>query len=227
MTLNFDNYDVDIDVEATRRAHSRLPRTSEKCGCAGCRNFTLAIGDVLGEGGRRLFASVGVEDPAKATESCVDLPYGDGTFLYGAWYHLFGRVRRRFEAVPDATSAEWGEARERRVGERAHQLRGWAQNHREGGRLRGCRHRPDGAVSGGGPVGPGRAQPLPGRVGADFWPPPAPPHERGAGGDGIYLRRYSQFGLDGFPHEDRVRPVAEWRGRRVADGRYHLRGDMP
>ena len=120
MTLNFDNYDVDIDVEATRRAHSRLPRTSEKCGCAGCRNFTLAIGDVLGEGGRRLFASVGVEDPAKATESCVDLPHGDGTFLYGAWYHLFGRIRRRFEAVPDATSAEWGEARERRVGERAH-----------------------------------------------------------------------------------------------------------
>ena len=108
MTLNCDNYDVDIDVEATRRAHSRLPRTSEKCGCAGCRNFTLAIGDVLGEGGRRLFASVGVEDPAKATESCVDLPHGDGTFLYGAWYHLFGRIRRRFEAVPDATSAEWG-----------------------------------------------------------------------------------------------------------------------
>ena len=120
MTLNFDNYDVDIDVEVTRRVHSRLPRTSEKCGCAGCRNFTLAIGDALGEGGRRLFASVGVEDPAKATESCVDLPHGDGTFLYGAWYHLFGRIRRRFEAVPDATSAEWGEARERRVGERAH-----------------------------------------------------------------------------------------------------------
>ena len=173
MTLNFDNYDVDIDVEATRRAHSRLPRTSEKCGCAGCRNFTLAIGDALGEGGRRLFASAGVEDPAKATESCVDLPHGDGTFLYGAWYHLCGRIRRRFEAVPDATSAEWGEARERRVGERAHQLRGRAQNHREGGRLRGRRHRPDGAVSGGGPVGPGRAQPLPGRVGADFRPPPS------------------------------------------------------
>ena len=91
--------------------HSRLPRTSEKCGCAGCRNFTLAIGDALGEGGRRLFASVGVEDPAKATESCVDLPHGDGTFLYGAWYHLCGRIRRRVEAVPDVTAAEWGEAR--------------------------------------------------------------------------------------------------------------------
>ena len=76
-------------------------------------------------------------------------------------------------------------------------------------------------------MGPGRAQPLPGRVGADFRPQPAPPAQRGAGGDGIYLRRYSQFGLDGFPHKDRVRPVAEWRGCRVAGGRYHLRGDMP
>lgn len=66
MALNFDNYDVDIDVEATRRAHSRLPRTSEKCGCAGCRNFTLAIGDALGEGGRRFFTSVGIDDPAQA-----------------------------------------------------------------------------------------------------------------------------------------------------------------
>ena len=120
MTLDFKNFSVEIDAEATRQAYEGLPRTGEKCGCVGCRNFTLAIGDALGEGGRRLFASAGVEDPAKATESCVDLPHGDGTFLYGAWYHLCGRIRRRFEAVPDATSAEWGEARERRVGERAH-----------------------------------------------------------------------------------------------------------
>ena len=120
MTLDFENFSVEIDAEATRRAYESLPRTGEKCGCVGCRNFTLAMGDALGEGGRRLFASAGVEDPAKATESCVDLPHGDGTFLYGAWYHLCGRIRRRFEAVPDATSAEWGEARERRVGERAH-----------------------------------------------------------------------------------------------------------
>ncbi|AKT49428.1 hypothetical protein ADJ70_11500 [Olsenella sp. oral taxon 807] len=120
MTLNFDNYDVDIDVEATRRAHSRLPRTSEKCGCAGCRNFTLAIGDALGEGGRRFLASVGIDDLAKATESYVNFVQRDGTLCYGGWCHLCGRIRRRFEAVPDATSAEWGEARERRVGERAH-----------------------------------------------------------------------------------------------------------
>ena len=120
MTLDFKNFSVEIDAEATRRAYEGVHRVDEGCDCAGCRNFTLAIGDALGEGGRRLFTSVGVEDPAKATESCVDLPHGDGTFLYGAWYHLCGRIRRRFEAVPDATSAEWGEARERRVGERAH-----------------------------------------------------------------------------------------------------------
>ena len=118
MTLNFDNYDVDIDVEATRRAHSRLPRTSEKCGCAGCRNFTLAIGDVLGEGGRRFFTSVGIDDPAKATESYVNFVQRDGTLCYGGWCHLCGRIRRRVEAVPDVTAAEWGEASVLHVGSR-------------------------------------------------------------------------------------------------------------
>ena len=204
MTLNFDNYDVDIDVEATRRAHSRLPRTSEKCGCAGCRNFTLAIGDVLGEGGRRLFASVGVEDPAKATESCVDLPHGDGTFLYGAWYHLCGRIRRRFEAVLDATSAEWGEARERRVGERAH------ISFVDGRRIIGRE------------AAFGDAAIVQMELSAEAvpWVLDEPPfNERGVGSDEICLCRGFQLGRDDFPHEDRVRPVAEWRGRRVAGGR--------
>ena len=118
MTLNFDNYDVDIDVEATRKAHSRLPRTSEKCGCAGCRNFTLAIGDALGEGGRRFFTSVGIDDPAKATESYVNFAQKDETLCYGGWYHLCGRIERRVEAVPDVTAAEWGEASVLHVGSR-------------------------------------------------------------------------------------------------------------
>ena len=88
MMLDFENFSVEIDAEAIRQAYEGVHRVGEGCDCAGCRNFTLAIGDALGEGGRRLFASVGVEDPAKAIESCVDLPHGDGTFLYGAWYHF-------------------------------------------------------------------------------------------------------------------------------------------
>ena len=76
-------------------------------------------------------------------------------------------------------------------------------------------------------MGSGRAQPLPGRVGADFRSPPAPPAQRGDGGDALSPCRGFQFGLDGFPREDRAWPAAEWRGRRVAGGRYHLREDMP
>ena len=215
MTLNFDNYDVDIDVEATRRAHSRLPRTSEKCGCAGCRNFTLAIGDALGEGGRRLFASVGVEDPAKATESCVDLPHGDGTFLYGAWYHLCGRIRRRFEAVPDATSAEWG-----RPGSAA-----WASARTSASWM--------GVKSSGGrpPSGtpPSSRWSCQRRRSSGSWTSPTPTWTSRSGLPAAALSpcRGSQFGLDGFPREGGAWPVAEWRGRRVAGGRYHLRGDMP
>ena len=118
MRLDFKSYSVEVDAEATCRAHSRLPRTSEKCGCAGCRNFTLAIGDGLGEGGRRFFISVGIDDPAKATESYVNFVQRDGTLCYGGWCYLCGRIRRRVEAVPDVTAAEWGEASVLHVGSR-------------------------------------------------------------------------------------------------------------
>ena len=111
MTLDFKNFSVEIDAEATRRAYEGVHRVDEGCDCAGCRNFTLAIGDGLGEGGRRFLASVGIDDLAKATESYVNFAQKDETLCYGGWCHLCGRIRRRVEAVPDVTAAEWGEAR--------------------------------------------------------------------------------------------------------------------
>ena len=45
-------------------------------------------------------------------------------------------------------------------------------------------------------------------------------NERDAGSDEICLCRGFQLGRDDFPHEDRVRPVVEWRGRRVARRRW-------
>ena len=118
MTLDFENFSVEIDAEATRRAYEGVHRVDEGCDCAGCRNFTLAIGDGLGEGGRRFLASGGIDDLAKATESYVNFVQRDGTLCYGGWCHLFGRIRRRFEAVPDATATEWGEASVLHVGSR-------------------------------------------------------------------------------------------------------------
>ena len=120
MRLDFKSYSVEVDAEATRRAYEALPRTDEACTCSGCRNFSLAIGDALGEGGRRFFEELGV-DPAKPTEACVNDALGgaDGTLLYGAWYHLFGRIERRVETVPDVTAPEWGKDVERDVGDNA------------------------------------------------------------------------------------------------------------
>ena len=118
MTLDFKNFSVEIDAEATRRAYEGVHRVDEGCDCAGCRNFTLAIGDGLGEGGRRFLASVGIDDLAKATESYVNFVQMDGTLCYGGWCHLCGRIRRRVEAVPDVTAAEWGEASVLHVGSR-------------------------------------------------------------------------------------------------------------
>ena len=119
MRLDFKNFSVEIDAEATRRAYEGLPRTDEGCRCAGCQNFPLAIGEALGEEGRRLFESMGV-DPAKATEAYVNLARDEGTIFYGAWYHLFGRIERRVETVPDVTAAVWGRDRERWIGDNAH-----------------------------------------------------------------------------------------------------------
>ena len=118
MTLDFENFSVEIDAEATRRAYEGVHRVGEGCDCAGCRNFALAIGDGLGEGGRRFFASVGIDDPAQATESYVNFVQRDGTLCYGGWYHLFGRIERRVDTVPDVTTAEWGEASVLHVGSR-------------------------------------------------------------------------------------------------------------
>lgn len=47
-------------------------------------------GDGLDEGGRRFFASVGIDDPAQAIGLSVYFTQKDGTLCYGAWYHLFG-----------------------------------------------------------------------------------------------------------------------------------------
>ena len=118
MTLDFENFSVEIDAEATRQAYEGLPRTDERCSCDGCQNFPLAIGKALSEEGRRLFGSMGV-DPAKATEAYVNLARDEGTIFYGAWYHLFGRIERKVETVPDVTAAEWGRDIERDVGDNA------------------------------------------------------------------------------------------------------------
>ena len=118
MRLDFRSYSVEVDAEATRRAYEALSRTDEACTCSGCRNFSLAIGDALGEGGRRFFEELGV-DPAKPTEACVDDALGgaDGTLLYGAWYRLCGRIERRFELPPGTTGREWRDAMARDVGD--------------------------------------------------------------------------------------------------------------
>ena len=118
MRLDFKNFSVEIDAEATRQAYEGLRRADEKCSCAGCQNFPLAIGEALGEEGRRLFESMGV-DPAKAMEAYVNLACDEGTIFYGAWYHLFGRIERRAETVPDVTAPEWGRDVERDVGDNA------------------------------------------------------------------------------------------------------------
>ena len=118
MRLDFKNFSVEIDAEATRQAYEGLRRVDEKCSCDGCQNFPLAIGKALSEEGRRLFESMGV-DPAKATEAYVNLARDEGTIFYGAWYHLFGRIERRAETVPDVTAPEWGRDVERDVGDNA------------------------------------------------------------------------------------------------------------
>ena len=79
MRLDFKSYSVEIDAEATRRAYEALPRTDEACTCSGCRNFSLAIGDALGEGdagSSRGWASIPRSPPRLAWTTLWGAPTG-------------------------------------------------------------------------------------------------------------------------------------------------------
>ena len=215
MTLDFENFSVEIDAEATRRAYEGVHRVDEGCDCAGCRNFTLAIGDGLGEGGRRFLASVGIDDPVKATESYVNFVQRDGTLCYGGWCHLCGRIRRRVEAVPDVTAAEWGRP--------ACSTSAVAWTSPSGTEKTSSGGRPPSGT----PPSSRWSSSRGGCRGSWTSPTPTRTSRRGLPAAALSLCCGFQFDLDGFPREGGAWPVAEWRGRRVAGGRYHLRGDMP
>ena len=94
MIFTFGNTVLDVDVEKTRDYYeSALARTpGKKCSCAGCQNFDSAILRAP-EAVQVFLRSLGI-DPQKPCEvfGLAGEPEGDGTYLYGGWYHAVGSV---------------------------------------------------------------------------------------------------------------------------------------
>ena len=43
LVFEFNQYTIDVNVEATKNAYSKLPIVSESCSCQGCENYMAAI----------------------------------------------------------------------------------------------------------------------------------------------------------------------------------------
>ena len=92
MIFRFSNFVLDVDVDRTRAFYARedVETTSEKCVCAGCRNYDKAIlqapAAVLA-----FLESLGI-DPRKPAEA-FDVMGGldeNGNVWYNGFYHVCG-----------------------------------------------------------------------------------------------------------------------------------------
>lgn len=60
MRLNIDQWEIDVDVEATRAYYASAPGLLVPCDCSGCRNFHRAVPHLPQEA-RALLESLGVD----------------------------------------------------------------------------------------------------------------------------------------------------------------------
>ena len=91
MRMNIGQWKIDVDVEATRAFYAGAPALLVPCDCAGCRNFHRAIG-FMPLGAVAMLRGMGV-DPLNPAEQWVYGPsQGECTLLYGAFWHMCGRI---------------------------------------------------------------------------------------------------------------------------------------
>ena len=91
MRMKISQWVIDVDVEATRAFYADAPELPVPCDCAGCRNFHRAIGR-MPLGAAAMLCAMGA-DPVNPAEQWVYGPQDGGrTLLYGAFWHLRGRI---------------------------------------------------------------------------------------------------------------------------------------
>lgn len=88
MVFEFEQYTLDVDVQATRKAYEKIPLAKDWCTCHGCENYSAAVGHLPTEVVSFL-SSFGV-DVARPSE--VFGTYDEGVYQYGGFYHVAGKI---------------------------------------------------------------------------------------------------------------------------------------
>lgn len=86
------NYILDIDVERTKSFYEYAETITDGCDCQGCRNYA-AWAATLSEEPKYKLESMGIQLD-KTPEVYANCSNGDGSLLYGGFYHLCGRIVR-------------------------------------------------------------------------------------------------------------------------------------
>ncbi len=87
-------WEIEFDKDVTAQAYTRL---SVGCDCAYCRNF-LAICRNLPRDYVEFLNQLGI-DPTKPAEIVEYNENHDGTYHYGWWFHVVGRLTKENESI--------------------------------------------------------------------------------------------------------------------------------
>lgn len=90
--INFYDWQLITDREATRNAYSILAETDKKCTCSACQNFWQVGKVIFPPDVIKLFELLGVtwRFPVEIHHNCQLSP---GKHNYGGWYHFVGSFK--------------------------------------------------------------------------------------------------------------------------------------
>ncbi|MGE8037646.1 hypothetical protein [Lysinibacillus sp. NPDC093692] len=88
--ITIGSWTIEVDVNKTKEFYRKHHLITEGCDCDFCANFVLAC-DKFPPAIKELFNLLGI-DPRKEGEVSEYMENKDGTHLYGAFYHIVGRI---------------------------------------------------------------------------------------------------------------------------------------
>jgi len=96
----FGDWTYSLDRDATVAAYRAAEHGgSDSCGCAGCRNFTLARAEVFPASFLTLLDQLGI-DPRKDGEAYHIARLSPGRHGYGGWFHFVGTLHETGDFPP-------------------------------------------------------------------------------------------------------------------------------
>lgn len=98
MQINFHDWVLECDVEATREAYSIVEKGSaDSCSCNYCKNFVALRDEVFQEGIAELLETLGVD--YKKDAETYEATLEKNKHCYALWFHSIGRIIKKGEPV--------------------------------------------------------------------------------------------------------------------------------